>query len=179
LNWIGGYFETDWSVNPHWDGDFAKLPEHAITNGVKPFKINDEWYYHMRFRPEMEGVTPILSALPPASSLSRPDGSHSGNPAVRKAVAAGEVQHCAWAFERKDGGRGFGFTGGHVHWNWGDDNFRKLVLNAIAWCAKADVPADGVGIKPVSQEELEANQDEPKPGTERKLPQHPLPHQPR
>ena len=65
----------------------------------------------------------------------------------------------AWARERPDGGRGFGFTGGHVHWNWGNDNFRKLVLNAIVWAAHVDVPPDGVPSRPLTLEELEANQD--------------------
>ena len=50
----------------------------------------------------------------------------------------------AWAVERPDGGRGFGFTGAHTHKNWGDPNFRKLVLNAILWTAKLDVPSEGV-----------------------------------
>ena len=122
LKWIGGYFETDWSVNPHWKADFQELPQHDITRGVKPFAIQDEWYYHMRFRPEMQGVTPILTAVPPASTLERPDGPHSGNPHVR--AKAGQPQHVAWAAERDGGGRGFGFTGGHFHWNWGDPNFR-------------------------------------------------------
>jgi hypothetical protein len=31
LEWIGGYFETDWSVNPHWTANFASLPQHPIT----------------------------------------------------------------------------------------------------------------------------------------------------
>ena len=88
LEWIGGYFETDWSVNPHWTAKFSSLPEHPITRGVKPFEINDEWYYHMRFREGMRGVTPILTDLPPAETLSRPDGSHSGNPHVRAAIGA-------------------------------------------------------------------------------------------
>ena len=61
LDWLGGYFEPNWSVNPHWTASFDELPEHPITRGVEPFEINDEWYYHMRFRPEMEGVTPILT----------------------------------------------------------------------------------------------------------------------
>jgi type 1 glutamine amidotransferase len=160
--WIGGYFETDWSVNPHWKADFKQLPEHPITRGVKPFAIQDEWYYHMRFRADMEGVTPILTAVPPASTLSRPDGPHSGNPHVRR--EAGKPQHVAWANERPDGGRGFGFTGGHFHWNWGDDDFRTLVLNAIAWTAKIDVPTGGLRSDEVSRTELEQNQDEPKPG---------------
>jgi hypothetical protein len=122
LDWIGGYFEMHWSVNPHWTANFASLPEHPITRGVKPFEINDEWYYHMRFRENMEGVTSILTALPPDSTLERPDGPHSGNAEVRRAIAAKEPQHVAWAAERPDGGRGFGFTGGHFHWNWGDEN---------------------------------------------------------
>jgi type 1 glutamine amidotransferase len=163
LDWIGGYFETDWSVNPHWTANYAKLPEHPITRGVQPFEVNDEWYYHMRFRDGMKGVTPILTALPPKETLSRPDDPHAGNPAVRAAMARGEVQHTAWAAERDDGGRGFGFTGGHFHWNWSDPNFRKLVLNAIAWCAKVDVPSGGVEDRPVTLADLEANQDEKPP----------------
>ena len=160
LNWIGGYFETDWSVNPHWTAKYTKLPDHPITRGVKPFEINDEWYYHMRFRDGMKGVTPILTALPPAESLSRPDDPHAGNPAVRAAIARGEVQHMAWATERDDGGRGFGFTGAHFHWNWSDPDFRKLVLNAIAWCAKVEVPPGGVSDKPKTMADMEANHDE-------------------
>ena len=85
--------EANWSVNPHWTAKYQKFPKHPITNGVKPFTINDEWYYHMRFRPEMKGVTPILTALPPKTTLTRPDGAHSGNPHVRAAIARGEAQH--------------------------------------------------------------------------------------
>jgi len=159
LEWIGGYFEADWSVNPHWTANFTTFPDHPISRGVKPFAINDEWYYHMRFRPNMEGVTPILSDLPGPETLSRPDGHHSGNPHVRKAVAAGEIQHVAWASENAGGGRGFGFTGGHDHWNWGAPDFRKVVLNAIVWTAHGEVPAAGVESPPVKMEMLEANMD--------------------
>ncbi len=165
LDWIGGYFETDWSVNPHWVAQFTTFPNHPISNGVKPFSINDEWYFHMRFREGMKGVTPILSAHPPEETMRRGDGAHSGNPSVRKAVANGEIQHVAWAAERPGGGRGFGFTGGHFHWNWADENFRKVVLNAIVWSAHGEVPANGVTTNDPSQEELEADQDEPKPAS--------------
>lgn len=163
LEWIGGYFEADWSVNPHWTANFAKLPDHPITRGIQPFQINDEWYYHMRFRKDMDGVTPILTDLPPPESLSRPDGPHSGNPHVRAAIARKEPQHVAWAMERDDGGRGFGFTGAHVHWNWADPNFRKLVLNAIVWCAKGDVPREGVADAPKTLKDMESNPDEDAP----------------
>ncbi|WP_417848971.1 PVC-type heme-binding CxxCH protein [Thalassoglobus sp.] len=170
LKWIGGFFEVDWSVNPHWDAKFDNLPDHPITNGVEPFEIRDEWYYHMRFVPEMKGVTPILSDLPPRESLNRPDGHHSGNPHVRAAVMERkEPQHVAWAYDRPDGkGRGFGFTGGHFHKNWANDSFRKVVLNAILWTANADVPKEGVNSPTPTQEELEANQDFPQPGAKKK-----------
>ncbi len=162
LQWIGGYFEPHWSVNPHWDADFKTLPEHPITRGVAPFATNDEWYYHMRFPADMKNVTPILTALPPASTLTREDGPHSGNAAVRAAVAAGEAQHVAWAIERPDGGRGFGFTGGHFHRGWQNDNQRKLVLNAIAWAAHVEVPAGGVNSRTPTDDEMKANLDEKK-----------------
>jgi len=156
LEWIGGYFEAHWSVNPHWTAKFESLPTHAITRGVKPFEINDEWYYHMRFRDNMDRVVPILTAIPPANTLDCPDGPHSGNPTVRTKI--GQPQHVAWAIEREDGGRGFGFTGGHFHRNWANDDFRKLVLNALLWTAKADVPETGVASQ-VTPEEMAANLD--------------------
>lgn len=161
LDWIGGYFEIGWSVNPFWTASFENFPDHPIANGVQPFTIRDEWYYHMRFRPEMKGVTPILSAVPPLRSLTSrsKDSNRGSNPTVMKAVQTGEPQHVAWAYERPDGGRGFGFTGGHYHKNWKQDEFRKVVLNALLWTAKADIPADGVFSRPLSKKDLQLNQD--------------------
>jgi hypothetical protein len=63
-----------------------------------------------------------------------------------------------WAVERKDGGRGFGFTGGHFHDNWGNDPFRKIVLNALVWLAQAEVPGGGVKSS-VTSDDLNANLD--------------------
>jgi type 1 glutamine amidotransferase len=159
LDWIGGAFEIHWSVNPHWDAEFKQFPKHPITQGVKTFTMRDEWYFNMRFRDGMKGVTPILTAVPPASTADRADGPHSGNPAMRAAVKRGEPQHVAWASERPGGGRGFGFTGAHFHKNWGDDNFRKLTLNALLWVAKAEVPAEGVQSQ-VTPEQLKQNLDD-------------------
>ena len=158
LQWIGGCFEVNWSVNPHWDADFTRLPKHAITRGVHAFKINDEWYFHMRFANGMKGVTPILTAVAPASTMNRGEGEHEGNPAVKEDVKNQEPQHVAWARQRTDGGRGFGFTGGHFHKNWGNDEMRKLVLNAIAWTAQANVPRNGIPSK-VTPEQLQQNLD--------------------
>jgi hypothetical protein len=153
LQWQGGYFETYWSVNPTWEADFKELPNHPITRGVKPFKIRDEWYYHMRFVEGMKGVTPILTAIPPESTRGHPGAneSHGGNPEVQK--HKGEPEHMVWAYERPDGGRGFGFTGAHFHKNWGNENFRKVVLNAILWIAGTEVPRNGVRCD-VTQDDL-------------------------
>jgi putative heme-binding domain-containing protein len=80
---------------------------------------------------------------------------------VRKAVANGESQHVAWAYERPEsGGRGFGFTGAHNHLSWQNDNFRKVVLNAILWTAQVEVPEDGVPSKTPSDEEMRKNLDD-------------------
>lgn len=151
MEWMGGYFETHWSVNPHWNAAFASLPKHEITRGVKPFAMDDEWYYHMKFAKDMAGVTPVLSAHPPAKTAERPDGPHSNNQHVKGAIRRGEIQHLAWAYERPDslgGGRGFGCTGAHWHHNWFDDDFRTAMLNAIVWISGADVPAGGVSSDP-------------------------------
>ncbi len=136
LDWLGGYYETGFSTNPHWDADFKSMPEHAVTRGVKPFKIRDEWYFNIRFAPESKSVTPILTATPPDE--------------VRRTDAAkqfpGRSEVVAWTHARANGGRSFGFTGGHTHKNWGDENFRRLVVNAILWTAKVEVPKDGAKV---------------------------------
>ena len=164
LEWMGGFCDLDWSVNPHWTAHFKDFPNHPICNGVKPFNVNDEWYYHMRFVEDQKGLTPILFDLPPAETLRRKDGPRSGNPTVRKAVAAGQKQTVAWSYQRPSGGRGFGFTGAHNHASWRSDGFRKIVLNAILWTAHVDVPADGCPSETPSKKAIEENLDGAKKG---------------
>lgn len=161
LGWIGGAFETDWSVNPPWSPEFKPLPDHPVTRGVKPFSTRDEWYFHMRFRPDMQGIVPILTAVPPPETMSRPDAPHDGNPFVRAAVARHEPQHVMWVVEHPGGGRSLGFTGGHNHSGWQNDNQRKLLLNAVLWLAHVEVPADGV-VSIVTDADMATNLDRKK-----------------
>jgi len=171
LDWLGGYFEPEWSVNPHWTPDFKEIPRHETTRGVKPFSINDEWYYHMRFVEGQKGVTPILADLPPLKTIQgegKTTSSHGGNPDVWADVSAGKKQVMAWAYDRPDGGRGFGFTGLHKHANLADDNFRTLLLNAVAWVSKLEVPAKGVPSKTLSRDDLERLIDEGKLAVKRR-----------
>lgn len=144
LSWMGAYCDLDWSVNPHWEPHFKDFPDHPICHGIEPFSVNDEWYYHMRFTEDKENLTPILFDLPPDHTLKRKDGARSGNPHVRAAVARGEKQTVAWAYQRPEGGRGFGLTGGHYHKSFQNDGFRKVLLNAILWTAGMEVPENGL-----------------------------------
>jgi len=157
LEWLGGYYEHEWSCNPMWEPDFKEVPDHALTRGVKPFSIRDEWYFNMRFRAEMKGVTSILSAKPSDAVRDGPYVYPKG-PYKHIQEAKGRAETMMWAVERPDGGRGVGFTGGHYHKNWLDDNFRKVVLNAAVWICKADVPRDGIA-STVTADEIKENLD--------------------
>ena len=161
LTWLGGYFEPHWSVNPHWTLAETQIAEgHPILRGVKPFVTDDEWYYHMRFRDPPEGLTMLLTAVPPDATRERPDGPHSNNPTVR--AEKGSREALAWASERPGGGRGFGCTGAHFHRNWANDDFRRMMLNALAWTAGLDVPEAGIS-SVVSAEDMTANLDDKQP----------------
>jgi type 1 glutamine amidotransferase len=130
--WVGGYFDYETGPEPRkwrsaiqtWEGP-TKLGAagHPILRGVAPPRVQEEFYYRIRFREDDPRVTPVLLTRPP-----------------------GETQDYAvgWAVEREDSGRGFGFTGGHFYRNWWNDDFRRLILNAIVWTAGADVLAGGV-----------------------------------
>ncbi len=144
---LGGCYSADWSVNPIWTMTNSTLAKHPAANGVGPINIKDEFYYHIKFGDGMKGVTPVLSALPPADSVSQEDKPNAGNPSVRKEIAEGKPQAIAWAYEAGGGIKGFGFTGGHYHTNWMNDDYRKLVLNSIVWAAGLPVPANGVSSK--------------------------------
>lgn len=130
--WVGGYFDYEkgpaankwFSVISTWDANMTLgSAEHPVGRGVKPFTAREEFYYNLRFRDGDDRVKPIWLTKPPGQ----------------------QKDHVvAWAVERKDGGRGFGTTGGHFFQNWWDDSFRRTILNAIVWTAGVEVPAGGV-----------------------------------
>lgn len=160
LEWIGGYYEPYWSVNPKWVAGFRKLPKHPVTRGVRPFTIYDEWYYHMRFRVEMKDVTPLLTAVPPEKTRQKKDGAHSGNPHVR--ARTGMPEHVAWVALGDDKQRGFGLTGLHYHWNLAHPYLQKFMLNACVWLAGGKIPEDGLPIQKVTfQDMVDINPGEP------------------
>ncbi|HTM48805.1 MAG TPA: ThuA domain-containing protein [Bryobacteraceae bacterium] len=142
LDWIGGYYERPYSQNPINEAAVTQgTPKHPISRGWKSFAGRDEWYYRIRFRPDDKRVIPILTAMLPKEAPNK--------------------ETIAWAVERADGGRGFGFTGAHFHSNWGIPEFRRMIVNAILWSAKLPVPESGAKCD-ITSEDLRANQD-PKP----------------
>jgi type 1 glutamine amidotransferase len=165
--WVGGYYEDHFSCNPVWEPKFDEFVDHPITRGVKPFSTHDEWYFNMRFAEGISGdkpaeadgmkFWPILSAKP-SDAVRKGPYEYPKGPYDHIVAASGRSETMMWAVERPDGGRGFGFTGGHAHDNWGNDDQRKVVLNALVWVAKAEVPAGGVQSK-VTKEDLDQNLD--------------------
>src|SRR5262245_4576945 len=98
----------------------AQLPaaKHAITFGLKPFRVRDEFYYKL--------------------------WQAKGSEAIVKVDIDGSAETVAWAWERPDGGRSFGFSGLHFHENWGVPEYRRLVTQGVLWTMKQPIPVDGV-----------------------------------
>ena len=158
--WAGGFYETNYSVNPMWSPEFSQFPSHPITRGVGPFSNRDEWYFNMRWTSDearKSRITPLLVATPSDAVRAGPYVSPRG-PYPHIVADAGRAETMMWAYERADGGRSFGFTGGHTHTNWGDANQRRIVLNALLWIAKVPVPASGV-VDRITASDLTVNLD--------------------
>lgn len=143
LDAIGGRFAVGLSVNPIWRLKAEPVGAHSAAVGVQQIDCEDEWYFHLRFRENEAGISPLLKVVPSITTLGA-DGPRSGNPSVRRALENGEAQVVAWTTMASSGARGFGFTGGHFHRNWYDDSMRRLVLNALIWTAGVVLPLQGV-----------------------------------
>lgn len=155
--WVGATMENDWSVNPHWLAELEVMPDHPIARGVAPkFEALDEFYYNMRFQEDRTQVLDLATAVPTRERMKAYINMWNWH----GADGMNKPQTLMWGVERKDGGRGVGFTGGHYHKNWAIDDFRTMVLNAIVWTAGMDVPKDGVKSNQVSEAELNENLDD-------------------
>jgi hypothetical protein len=129
LDWVGGYYDYETGPPPkHWWSkhvvdDYSlhpATPDHPISRGLEPLKLHEEYYFQMRFREGDKRRKNILS------------------------FGDDDASAVAWAVERADGGRGFGYTGGHFHKSWENETVRRMVLNAILWTARVEVPKEGV-----------------------------------
>jgi hypothetical protein len=125
LNWAGGNKKKVYSQLAFSDGEQAvAAPRHPVARGVTPFAVREEIYYRYMFREGDKRVTPVLTAMLPPDKPQK--------------------EIIAWALERADGGRAFLYAGPHFYTSWQLESLRRMVLNAIVWTAKAEVPQGGV-----------------------------------
>jgi type 1 glutamine amidotransferase len=131
LGWLGGYFATGC---PHHQSiarvcTATIVPEkgdHPVLRGWQEFTFDDEPYWNNYFGKDgmPKHVTSLAYAMLPQD-----------NP---------KKETVAWAVARADGGRGVGIVLPHYFRSWQVRDLRTLVLNAICWTAKLDVPREGV-----------------------------------
>ncbi|MDP6445190.1 MAG: ThuA domain-containing protein [Pirellulaceae bacterium] len=98
-------------------------PNHPVTVGLQDFKIHEEFYFKLKFVDADRSIQSIL-----------------------KAEIEGKQETVAWAWNRVDGGRSFGFSGGHFHENWKRLEYRRLIGQAVLWTSKIEPPAAGLNV---------------------------------
>jgi type 1 glutamine amidotransferase len=124
IDWTGGLWVQMMSKNPNDQWSIAlKNESHPVLRGVKPWSYRDE-IFSKYFLPDDPRRTDLLIGTPSRSTV----GS----------------QVVAWAYQRPDGGRSIVFGGMDFHDNLKLDDFRRFLLNSIAWAAGIDVPPGGV-----------------------------------
>ena len=125
--------------------DFRLSPSstpHPINSGIQPFKVHDELYYALKFPVRRQGHTLLINAH------------------------VAEADHAvAWAWQREDNGRSFGFTGLHFHKNWERIEYRRLVVQGILWTLNESIPTEGLALD-LTEREIELLDDERLKSTE-------------
>ena len=155
LRWMGGYYASrgthhqsvarvypSATIEPNRESPAA---EHPVLRGWKAFTIHDEPYIKNYFG--KDGPAKNVTAL--ATSQLPPE--------------APQREIVAWAVSRADGGRGVGIVMPHFYKNWKVDDLRMLILNAIVWTAKREIPAEGVITKSPDLAAFEPESVEPLP----------------
>ncbi len=97
-------------------------PPHPIASGIGPWMLNDEFYYRLKFTDKGK-VTPVLQV-----------------------TIENTCETVAWAYERPDGGRSFGFSGMHFHDNWKRPECRRLAAQAVLWTLRLPIPPEGIAV---------------------------------
>lgn len=119
LSYLGG----TWVSNVGLSGGKSVLkqlvPNHPVCRGWAEYEIEDEYYMN----PTIKGATPLL----------------------RVTERKGQDVVVGWVFERP-GGRSFATTLGHPYRNFQTEAFRRMLVNAILWTAKVEVPEGGAPV---------------------------------
>lgn len=134
LDWLGGIWIPYASHNPVDTWSIKPLPvKHPILNGVNPWEMREEMYARY-----------LLYTDPRRTDLLTGTAANPKN---------GGPDTIAWAYERPDGGRGFVWGGADFHDNLHTKpDYRRFLMNATAWLAKLDVPAEGIQAPPQAED---------------------------
>jgi hypothetical protein len=126
MAWSGGLWVQGVSKNPvdEWSMTLENR-KHPILRGVKPWTYRDEVFCRY-FLPDDARRTNLLLASPKEDK-----------PKIGPQIAS-------WAYQRDDGGRTFVFGGLDFRDNLALDNYRKFLVNGIAWAAGIEVPKQGI-----------------------------------
>jgi len=126
LNWTGGLWVQIGSKNPQDDWKMElESKRHPILRGVKPWNYRDEIFCRFLLPNDKRRINLVLAT-----------------PAQDKLRVGPQI--AAWAYQRDDGGRGFVFGGLDFRDNLARDNYRKFLLNGIAWAANLEIPKGGI-----------------------------------
>jgi len=127
LNWTGGLWVQIGSKNPvdEWTMSFEDK-KHPIFRGVKPWTYRDEMFCRFFLPANDKRRTDLLTAT------AKEDKQGLG------------PQIASWAYQRDDGGRAFVFGGLDFRDNLARDDYRKFLLNGIAWAAHLEIPKKGI-----------------------------------
>jgi len=96
---------------------------HPVMVGIKDIELHEEFYYKLKFIDANDKLKPVLQA-----------------------EIEGSIETVAWAWQRGDGGRSFGFSGGHFHDNWRRAEYRRLMSQAVLWSVGELVPEAGLKV---------------------------------
>lgn len=88
-------------------------PVHPIAEGIAPLPLREEFYYRLKFVEATPGVVPVMQA-----------------------TIDGQPETVAWAWQRPDGGRSFGFSGLHFDDNWQLKEYPQLTSRGVLWTMK-------------------------------------------
>jgi type 1 glutamine amidotransferase len=126
LEWTGGLWVQIGSKNPQDDWKMTlENKHHPILRGVQPWTYRDEIFCRFLL-PKDARRTDLILATPLTDKF------HVG------------PQIASFAYQRDDGGRGFVFGGLDFRDNLARDNYRKFLLNGIAWAANHEIPKGGI-----------------------------------
>jgi type 1 glutamine amidotransferase len=135
---IDGYVRLLGACHGGPDRKFAEVEKkldfvagHPAAAGLEPLTLFDEFYFRLKRAPEAYGKLTTLAKINIKA----------------KGETEAQDEMVAWAFDRADGGRSFGFTGLHFHKNWERPEYRRLVAQGVLWSMKLPVPEKGLDVE--------------------------------